>query len=601
MELNKLRLSQIDTSDIETSDFASQTQVDSVQSNLSSYASYANTTFGTGGGTATGNGVVFSTSTTTDASNAYSLAITNNGMTDWTLSSGYDRTGAVSGNDANVYIEEGDVISITNNAGSAHPLYIKYNSSVGVEDAVAGVLNQGASDGATLSWDTSVGDAGVYFYQCASHLEMNGYLVVESTGTYTSTDYYSLSNVFSLPQSVEYKENLLVYINGLLQHPDAYSISSANLTLANSDPLPVNMKISVRELAVAGGLANVALANVSEARASNAANGTLTFDYEGSNLYIYDGTVAGGYYLPLTQAVALDVGATFQGSTSGYSSGGYSTVYSNVIDKFPFVSDANATDVGDLTVARRAAAGQSSEVSGYTSGGYASMPPTPGDSNVIDKFPFAADGNATDVGDLTLARNQTVGQSSEVSGYTSDGSYVGGYSTVIDKFPFASDTNATDVGDLMLAKEGGAGQSSTTFGYSSGGFVSPYTNVIQKFPFSSDTNATDVGDLTVARRYATGQSSTASGYTSGGANSIIEGTIDKFPFATDANATDVGDLSQARALGAGQSSTASGYTSGGSGPANSNVIDKFPFAADGNATDVSDLTIARTRVVGQQV
>ena len=413
MELNKLRLSQIDTSDIETSDFASQTQVDSVQSNLSSYATYANTTFGTGGGTATGNGVVFSTSTTTDASNAYSLAITNNGMTDWTLSSGYDRTGAVSGNDANVYIEEGDTISITNNAGSAHPLYIKYNSSIGIGDAVAGVLNQGASDGTTLSWDTSVGDAGVYFYQCASHLEMNGYLVVESTGTYTSTDYYSLSNVFSLPQSVEYKENLLVYINGLLQHPDAYSISSANLTLANSDPLPVNMKISVRELAVAGGLANVALANVSEARASNAANGTLTFDYEGSNLYIYDGTVAGGYYLPLTQAVALAVGATFQGSTSGYSSGGGGVPgTSNVIDKFPFATDTNATDVGDLTGARSTAAGQSSDVSGYTSGGYTG-------TNAIDKFPFASDGNATSVGILTQARYGVAGQSSTESGYSS--------------------------------------------------------------------------------------------------------------------------------------------------------------------------------------
>jgi hypothetical protein len=29
---------------------------------------------------------------------------------------------------------------------------------------------------------------------------------------------------------------------------------------------------------------------------------------------------------------------------------------------------------------------------------------------------------------------------------------------VIDKFPFASDGNATDVGDLTLARIGGAGQ-----------------------------------------------------------------------------------------------------------------------------------------------
>jgi len=40
------------------------------------------------------------------------------------------------------------------------------------------------------------------------------------------------------------------------------------------------------------------------------------------------------------------------GTVSGYSSGGYTPVPVNVIDKFPFASDTNATDVGDLTVAR---------------------------------------------------------------------------------------------------------------------------------------------------------------------------------------------------------------------------------------------------------
>lgn len=598
MELNKLRLSQIDTSDIETSDFASQTQVDSVQSNLSSYATYANTTFGTGGGTATGNGVVFSTSTTTDASNTYSIAITNNGFADWTLSSGYDRTGAVSGNDANVYIEEGDTISITNNAGSAHPLYIKYNSSVGVEDAVAGVLNQGASDGATLSWDTSVGDAGVYFYQCASHLEMNGYLVVESTGTYTSTDYYSLSNVFSLPQSVEYKENLLVYINGLLQHPDAYSISSANLTLANSDPLPVNMKISVRELAVAGGLANVALANVAEARASNAANGTLTFDYEGSNLYIYDGTVAGGYYLPLTQAVAFDVGATFQGSTSGYTSGGYTTT--TTIDKFPFASDTNASTVGSLAVALFYNSGQSSTTSGYSSGG------RPSQTDAIQKFPFSSDTNATDVAELSTPKSEISGQSSSTSGYTSGGDATP-TETHIDQFPFSSDAGSTNVGNLSAPGRYGAGQSSTTFGYHSGGTRSGgISAVIDKFPFSVTITSTGVGNLTQARTRTSGQSSETHGYNTAGSpgpTNVQVTAIDKFSFASDTDAATSGAASASKLGSVGQSSISHGYASGGISGINTktDVIDKFSFSSDTDASNIGSLTIARGYGSGQQV
>ena len=42
-------------------------------------------------------------------------------------------------------------------------------------------------------------------------------------------------------------------------------------------------------------------------------------------------------------------------------------------------------------------------VSGYTSGGQVAAP-TYAASNIIDKFAFAADGNATDVGDLTASK-----------------------------------------------------------------------------------------------------------------------------------------------------------------------------------------------------
>ena len=285
-----------------------------------------------------------------------------------------------------------------------------------------------------------------------------------------------------------------------------------------------------------------------------------------------------------------------QGTVSGYSSGGHAPPpILNTIDKFPFSSDANATDVGDLTVARYGAVGQSSTVSGYSSGG--SSPPW---TNTIDKFPFASDANATDVGDLTVARNNMTGQSSTASGYSSGGSVfpLSGspeQTNTIDKFPFSSDANATDVGDLTLSRQSLAGQSSNASGYSSGGFP-PATNVIDKFPFASDGNATDVGDLTVARLSPVGQSSTESGYSSGGSPGNV---IDKFPFASDANATDVGDLTVARGSGASQSSTASGYTSGGN--PTSNVIDKFPFASDANATDVGDLTVARILAAGQQV
>lgn len=295
-----------------------------------------------------------------------------------------------------------------------------------------------------------------------------------------------------------------------------------------------------------------------------------------------------------------------QGSASGYTSGGDigSLTYVDTIDKFPFAADANATDVGNLTFGRARIAGQSSLESGYTSGGLSYF----GGfvyNNIIDKFPFATDANATDVGNLTQNKYYVSGQSSPSNGYIS-----GGISSIpsptslntIDKFPFSADANATDVGDLTQARNGPSGQSSLDSGYTSGGASPTYVNTIDKFPFSSDGNATDVGDLTGVRFKSSGQSSAVHGYASGGIAPPSVDIIDKFPFSSDANATDVGNLTQAKNGTAGQSSFDSGYNSGGSASAGDvNVIDKFPFSSDANATDVGDLSQTRPDAAGQQI
>ena len=307
---------------------------------------------------------------------------------------------------------------------------------------------------------------------------------------------------------------------------------------------------------------------------------------------------------------------TFQGTVAGYTSGGrFSPVgqgeASDVIDKFPFATNANATDVGDLTAVpgvgiagdgRRNVSGQSSDVSGYTSGGYNPSAGPPTATNIIDKFPFATNANATDVGDLTALKSSIAGQSSGTSGYVSGGD------NVIEKFPFASNGNATDVGDLTVGRSGVTGQSSTVSGYTSGGTSNG--NVIDKFPFASDANATDVGDMTTCRSFSACQSSSKHGYVSAGAPGPGAGGInDKFPFATDSNATNIGYLtSGGGAYGtgfpgvAGQSSETHGYSSGGNIFVQSlqNIIDRFSFASDGNATDVGDLTQARAWAAGQQ-
>lgn len=311
--------------------------------------------------------------------------------------------------------------------------------------------------------------------------------------------------------------------------------------------------------------------------------------------------------------------SVFQGLNYGYISGG-GTPATNTIERFSFAVDGNATDVGDLTTSPGSiGAGQSSTGAGYTSGGYSGVGPT--FSNTIDSFPFASNSNARDVGDLTVARGQgSAGQSSSTHGYTSGGranspSPTVYYSNVIDRFPFAAIANATDVGDLVIGRDfNGAGQSSSTHGYTGVGNNPPQPVpsllLFDKFPFAtSTTSAATVGSLTINRRAATGQSSTVSGYTSGGDSpspTLAFTRVDKFPFATDASATNVGNLTQGRYFASGQSSTVSGYTSGGrnfpSPFIDGNTIDKFPFSTDANATDVGDLTITtHTAAAGQQV
>ena len=133
---------------------------------------------------------------------------------------------------------------------------------------------------------------------------------------------------------------------------------------------------------------------------------------------------------------------SFQGSTSGYSTSGQNpagpVTVCETIEKFPFSSDANSTDVGNLSVGRYSVTGQSSSENGYTAGGDPN-------NDTIDKFSFSSDGNASDVGDLTVARSFATSSSMETHGYTAGGSFPA--ADVIDKFPFSSDSNATDVGN----------------------------------------------------------------------------------------------------------------------------------------------------------
>lgn len=191
---------------------------------------------------------------------------------------------------------------------------------------------------------------------------------------------------------------------------------------------------------------------------------------------------------------ATDVGELpSSGSGAGQSSSthGYHTT-SSTIYKFSFADESSTATVGSLSQNRGSTRGQNSDVYGYTSGGADFF-------DTIDKFPFSSDTNATDVGELTIGgfKGGGTGQSSETYGYNTDNRNpsISPTSDVIEKFSFSSDANATDVGELSRATAYSIGTSSTNSGYASGGDGAQTT--IEKFPFASDTSATNIGNRTV--------------------------------------------------------------------------------------------------------
>ena len=285
--------------------------------------------------------------------------------------------------------------------------------------------------------------------------------------------------------------------------------------------------------------------------------------------------------------------AAFQGETFGYHMGGYyvsgSWTLTNTIQKYSFTTDANATDVSDLTVGRRFAGGGKSATHGYAAGGHTEGAVS---GNEIDKFSFSAGSNATDVGDLTTP-TWCVGQASMTYNYVTRGGLASDQRK-IEKYAVASDGNASDIANMTFDHTSmHAGCSSATYGYTGGSQDNNTAGLgkgIDKFAFASDADATDAGDLTNGRYSSGGNSSETYGYCTGGYQSGYKNIIDKWPFASDANATDVGDLLGAIGELGGNNSSSSltyGYTAGGY--PDTNTIQKHSFTTDGNSTDVANL------------
>ena len=131
------------------------------------------------------------------------------------------------------------------------------------------------------------------------------------------------------------------------------------------------------------------------------------------------------------------------------------------IDKFPFSTGGSLASVGSLTVTHYTGSGTQSDTHGYSYGGY-----TPTNTqSAIDKFPFSSDTNSTDIAELSPS-DQHAYLSVGAVGSATHGYSCGGSDRIantiygdIIKFSFSSDSNGVDIGQLIAVKRVATGTS----------------------------------------------------------------------------------------------------------------------------------------------
>jgi|TARA_E500000305_G_scaffold77250_1_gene62870 hypothetical protein len=290
------------------------------------------------------------------------------------------------------------------------------------------------------------------------------------------------------------------------------------------------------------------------------------------------------------------------GSKIGLFMGGATPSNTALIDKITF-NGGNATDFGDLTLARNQAVGGGSDTRAVAMGGTTGGPA--GYQNIIDYVQFNSTGNAADFGDLTVVKNGAAGGSNQVRAIESGG-YTSSDNTtdVIDFITIASTGNATDFGNnRTVTQYTAAGAFSPTRGLLAGGDIpgSPYlSNTINYVEIATTSDSIDFGDLTSNVSNICGSSSNTIALFAGGQTPGRISTIDKVTISTLGNATDFGDL-LAATNGQGDqgvSDNIRGVFAGGFAPSIQNVIQSISFTTSGTATDFGDLTVANSARTG---
>ena len=285
------------------------------------------------------------------------------------------------------------------------------------------------------------------------------------------------------------------------------------------------------------------------------------------------------------------------------------------IDFITQASKGDAVDFGD-TIQGRAYGGKgvSNSVRGAFGGGY-NQPSSSTRLDTINYITIASAGDATDFGDLSVARAYITAASQAHGGLelgeprglpVGSGRLLlgGGGPTalnVLDVINISTLGNASDFGDLAKTSQMMAACGSHTRGVWQGGLDPGALNNIGAVEIHSLGNGFDFGDLTLARgNMQQGASNRTRAMAAGGTTPSYVDTVDYITIATAGDSADFGNLSVARKATGGAANSTRGIFGGGYTPAGGSTaanyrdeIDYFTIASTGDSTDFGNLITNR--------
>ena len=334
--------------------------------------------------------------------------------------------------------------------------------------------------------------------------------------------------------------------------------------------------------------------------------GAIRFNTDSSQMEIYDGNQWTGI---LATSSELETGAT-----RALFGGGNTPTYFNNIQYVSISSTGDAVDFGDLNTKGNAQIAVSSRTRGLfcgafrPAGGGSSGSPYVSD-NKIEFVTFASTGlDASNFGDLTVARSNHLVMASSTRGVIAGGDVrnnPAGTDTpvnTIDYITMSSTGDAVDFGDVTdPARNASCGSSPTRgvmMGAQRGSPSTSNSNTIEYITISTLGSIADFGDTSTA-------DSSAAGIISNAVRAIrftasyapnTDDVIDYVTIATLGDSIDFGDLNHISMNGAaGCASPTRAIAGGGFDGGIQEEIDYVQIMSTGNAKDFGNLAEARSQ------